>query len=162
MAKRGAVKDEKLSLEHRTTYRFSILHGMNVRALAGSFAKRFALNFSAWRTLTVIGRFEPVFPGRVGEHMTLGSDRVARSVDELVKKGLVARRQDAEDRRRTVLTLTPAGQRVYRIIDRERRIAEQNFLSVLTANEKRVFRVCLDKLEAHARRLYTRKARAED
>jgi DNA-binding MarR family transcriptional regulator len=152
-----AEKERHLELEHRSVYRFSILHALTSRAVAGSFAKKFGLNFAAWRTLTVIGRFEPIFPGGVGQWMSLGSDRVARAVDELVRKGLVARRPDGLDRRRIALTLTPEGRRVYRTVDRERQTQEKIFLSVLTPDEARIFHACMDKLEAQARIMYGRR-----
>lgn len=154
-------ESQRLELEQRSTYRFAILNAMTTRALVGSFVRKFGLNFAAWRTLTVIGRFGPIFPGGVGKRMSLGSDRVARAVDELVKKGLVARTPDETDRRRMLLSLTARGRRVYVSVDKERRAAEKKFLSVLTPEELKVFHVCMDKLENQARKLYASKSQLE-
>jgi DNA-binding MarR family transcriptional regulator len=85
----------------------------------------------------------------------MDADKVTRAVDRLVAKGLVARKPDAADRRRVVLSLTARGRRVYAAIDRRRREIDVEFLSVLTEAERRNLFAALDKLELQARRIFT-------
>jgi DNA-binding MarR family transcriptional regulator len=80
---------------------------------------------------------------------------VTRAVDRLVAKGLVAREADEADRRRVVLTLTARGRKVYADIDRRRREIDAEFLSVLSAAERKAFFATLDTLELQARRIFT-------
>ena len=145
-----------LDLEHRTAYRFSIMAALSTRCMSDLYTK-LGLTVGGWRTLSLIGRYEPIFPGSLAERTSVDPDKVTRAVDRLVERGLVARKVDAEDRRRIVLTLTARGRRVFAEIDQIRRIMEEQFLSVLTKPELAGFNAAMDKLEAQARRIFTGK-----
>jgi DNA-binding MarR family transcriptional regulator len=145
-----------LDLEHRTAYRFSILAAQSTRCMADLYRK-LGLTVGGWRTLSLIGRYEPIHPSSIAERTSVDPDKVTRAVDRLVGKGLVARKVDSKDRRRIVLTLTARGRRVYAEIDQVRRAVEEKFLGVLTKDELKGFNAVLDKLEAQARRIFTGK-----
>ncbi len=146
----------KLDLEYRTAYRFSVLSARSIRCTA-DLCRKLGLTSGGWRTLAVIGRYEPIHPGSVAERASVDPDKVTRAVDRLVAKGLVARKADSVDRRRIVLTLTARGRKVHREIDQVRRTVERKFLSALTPQELARFNATMDKLEAQARRLFTGK-----
>ena len=150
------ISNTKLDLEHRTAYRFAILSAMSTRCVADLY-KKFGLTVGGWRTLSLIGRYEPIYPSGIAERSSVDPDKVTRAVDRLVDKGLVARKVDQEDRRRVVLTLTARGARVYAEIDHVRRVVEEEFLSVLGPAELRQFHSAMDKLEAQARRIFNGK-----
>ena len=145
-----------LDLEHRTAYRFSMLAAQSTRCMADLYRK-LGLTVGGWRTLSLIGRYEPIHPGSIAERTSVDPDKVTRAVDRLVDKGLVARKIDKLDRRRVVLTLTARGRRVHAEIDQVRRAVEEKFLSVLTKDELKGFNAVMDKLEAQARRIFTGK-----
>jgi DNA-binding MarR family transcriptional regulator len=145
-----------LGLEHRTAYRFSMLAAQSTRCM-GDLYRKLGLTVGGWRTLSLIGRYEPIYPGSIAERTSVDPDKVTRAVDRLVHKGFVARKVDGADRRRIVLTLTARGRRVYTEIDAVRRAVEESFLSVLTKSEFAQFTATLDKLEAQARRIFTGK-----
>ena len=145
-----------LDLEHRTAYRFSMLAAQSTRCMSDLYRK-LGLTVGGWRTLSLIGRYEPIHPGGIAERTSVDADKVTRAVDRLVGRGMVARKVDARDRRRIVLTLTARGRRVYAEIDAIRRAVEEKFLSVLTRDEIARFTATLDKLEAQARRIFTGK-----
>lgn len=148
-------RQSDLDLEHRPAYRFSILAALSTRAIAGMLAKKFGVTVAGWRALSVIGAFEPVSSGNVAHRSSMDADKVTRAVDRLVGLGLVARKVDAEDRRRVVLTLTARGRRVHDEIDRQRRDMDVEFLSVLSEAERKSLFAALDKLELQARRIFT-------
>ena len=145
-----------LDLEHRTAYRFSMLAAQSTRCMSDLYRK-LGLTVGGWRTLSLIGRYEPIHPSSIAERTSVDADKVTRAVDRLVGRGMVARKVDARDRRRIVLTLTARGRRVYTEIDGIRRAVEEKFLSVLTRDEIARFTATLDKLEAQARRIFTGK-----
>ena len=145
-----------LDLEHRTAYRFSMLAAQSTRCMSDLYRK-LGLTVGGWRTLSLIGRYEPIHPSSIAERTSVDADKVTRAVDRLVGRGMVARKVDARDRRRIVLTLTARGRRVYAEIDAIRRAVEEKFLSVLTRDEIARFTATLDKLEAQARRIFTGK-----
>jgi DNA-binding MarR family transcriptional regulator len=145
-----------LDLERRPTYRFAMLSAMSMRSAAGLLRRR-GLTLVGWRTLSLIGRHEPVHPSSIAERTSVDPDKVTRAVDRLVAKSYVARKADHADRRRVVLTLTASGQRIYAEIEAVRRGMERKFLSALSPQECRRFFESLSKLEAQARRLFTGK-----
>jgi DNA-binding MarR family transcriptional regulator len=140
-------------VEHRTSYRFAMMSAMSTRSMA-SFFRRRGLTDLGWRVFSLIGHHEPVHPSGIAKRATFDPDKVSRSVDRLVRKGLVTRKEDSVDRRRVILTLTPRGRRVYLEIEQARREMEKEFLSVLSQDELRAFHAALDKLEAQARKLF--------
>jgi DNA-binding MarR family transcriptional regulator len=145
-----------LDLERRTAYRFAIMAAQSTRCMADLYRK-LGLTVGGWRTLSLIGRYEPIHPSSIASRTSVDPDKVTRAVDRLVSKGLVARKVDSEDRRRIVLTLTARGRRVYTEIDQVRRAVEERFLSVLSKDELTRFNATLDKLEAQARSIFTGK-----
>jgi ketosteroid isomerase-like protein len=60
----------------------------------------------------------------------------ARVVDQLEQRSLVTRARDGSDRRRVWLSLTPAGRRSMRRLERAGATAEQELLSRLTEEER--------------------------
>ena len=150
------VSVESLDLEHRLAYRFAMLSAQATRCL-GDLYREHGLTVVGWRTLSLIGRYEPIYPSSIAERTSVDADKVTRAVDRLVAKRLVVRKVDAEDRRRIVLRLTAHGRRVHAEIDRVRRMIEVEFLSVLAAEELARFYATLGKLEAHASRIFAGK-----
>ena len=146
-------RPSQLDLEHRLAYRFAVLSAMSTRSVAEVY-RRHGLTIGAWRTLSLIGHYEPTHPGAISQRSSVDPDKITRAVDGLVRKGLVQRRLDAADRRRVVLTLTPRGRKVHDEIDKVRRALERRFVSVLSPQELERFNAALAKLEAHARLLF--------
>src|SRR3954471_8132025 len=106
---KAAAKIEiNLDLEHRTAYRFSMLAAQSTRCMADLYRKA-GITVGGWRTLSLIGRYEPIYPSSIAERTSVDPDKVTRAVDRLVEKGLVARKVDNADRRRIALRLTARG-----------------------------------------------------
>jgi DNA-binding MarR family transcriptional regulator len=61
------------------------------------------------KLLSAIGSNEPATLNHVARALGRGAPAVSRSVDALVRAGLVERMQDPDNRRRLALRLTPAG-----------------------------------------------------
>ncbi len=146
------------SIEHRIAYRFSILSTLNVRCIAHLYNKKFGLTLAGWRILSIIGRYEPIFPGVAAQLSTMDADKVTRAVDRLVDIGYVIRNTDAADRRRVILCLTSRGRAVYEEVEEVSQEMDARWRSVLTPEENRVFSAVMDKLDAQARALFTPEA----
>lgn len=148
----------KHGLEFRSAYRFALLSAQTTRSLTGLYRKH-GLTVGGWRTLSLIGNYQPIHPSSIAERTSVDPDKVTRAVDRLVDKGLVVRKTDKVDRRRVVLRLTARGLRAYNEIEKVRRQVEVEFLGVLSKEELASFYVILEKLEAQARRMFTGKGR---
>jgi DNA-binding MarR family transcriptional regulator len=103
--------------------------------------------------MAAIGRFGPVSAKEVCAHTTVQPDKITRAVDRMVELGFVVRRKDAADGRRIALSLSAAGERAYRDIERVTRRVELALLDVISRREREDFNAILDKLESRAQTL---------
>lgn len=140
-----------LNFERRLTFRFGALSTRVIRCVARMYGPKYRLLPSGWKAMAAIGRYGPVSAKEVCECTTVEPDKVTRAVDRLVKLGFVTRKQDAGDRRRVALSLSPAGRRVYRDVEGVTRRIELTLLEVLSTHERAALRRILRKLEARAR-----------
>jgi DNA-binding MarR family transcriptional regulator len=148
--------DEKRHLlEHRLAFRFWVLAGQASQHLARLHKKKYGLSVQAWHTMSVIGRFATVTPKEISELSTMDAFKVSRYVAKLEKEGWVARRIDAQDKRRVLLELTPKGQRVYAHIEAEAQAIEEELLSVLDESDQVVLDRIMTKLEMRGRQYFT-------
>lgn len=82
-------------------------------------------------------------PGQAGVRMSEVSERLgiplsstSRTVDQLVQRGLLARRPDQHDRRMVLVSVTPLGQAVFEIFDENFRHHLTALLGQLSAEER--------------------------
>ena len=63
-----------------------------------------------WRIMAVLDRTEGFTIGELAKHCLFKQPTLTRAVDRLERKGFVVRTSGADDRRRVLVRLTPAGQ----------------------------------------------------
>lgn len=143
-----------IPLERRVTFRFSRLAALSTKPVAKFFRVRFGLTISSWRALITIGSFQPTSPTEVAKRMSIKADKVTRAVNYLVNKGLVRRRDDISDGRRSVIVLTAQGRKVYRRVDGIRCSIERELLSVLGGQGQSAFQEYMDRIDDHGRRIF--------
>ena len=150
--RRAAAPAAGHGLEHRVAYRFSLIANLSARALAGMYTRKFGLTLADWKTLAIVGHFEPVFPGAIAERTSMLPEQVSRALDRLVTKGVVDRSLDESDRRRVVVTLSAAGRAAFAQIEAVRAAMEDDLLGALSKAERTALFAILDKLgqRAHA------------
>jgi DNA-binding MarR family transcriptional regulator len=100
--------------------------GMTSVALASAAAG--GLTMSQWRALVVIGRADQVRVGGVATAAGMSLPSTSRLIRRLQRGGLVASNRDEEDRRATLVTLTPAGRRLRDDVVRGRRVLMEQAL----------------------------------
>lgn len=71
------------------------------------------LSMAQFRTLMILGSGGPKTIGQIAHELKIGQSTAGHLVDRLVKAGYACRAEDAEDRRRTVVQTTSAGQAFY-------------------------------------------------
>ena len=100
-----------------------------------------------WRVLAALREHDGRRMGDLSETTSIEVSTLTRLVDTMEKKGLVARRRDADDARGVALHVMPAGrrltQRITPIAERYERVALAGFTAVEN-----------DTLKAALRRLY--------
>jgi len=71
------------------------------------------LTVPQFRTLMVLAEEEPLVIGQIAQRLGIGLSTGGHLVDRLVQAGLAERTEDSEDRRRTLVRLTAAGEDLY-------------------------------------------------
>lgn len=107
------------------------------------------LSLTEWRVMIVLASHPGCAAQEVASYTGLDKMSVSRALAGLARQGRIARRADPDDKRRVLITLSAAGERVYERIGVSGKARENDLFSVLgTAEQTRLART-LDKLIAH-------------
>lgn len=71
------------------------------------------LTIPKWRILSILNRLGESSMGLVADFCAIDRTTLTRTIDQLAEAGLVVRREDPQDRRQTLVSLTPAGASAY-------------------------------------------------
>ena len=102
-----------LELERFLPYRLSVLTNRISQDIARLYADRFALGVTEWRVIAVLGRYPGLSANELAERTAMDKVAVSRALARLARDGRVKRSTHGGDRRRSVLTLSVKGQRIY-------------------------------------------------
>jgi DNA-binding MarR family transcriptional regulator len=95
------------------------------------------LHRSQYALLAALDEFGPQSQAQLSERSGLDRSDVVRWIDELVARRLVRRDQDANDRRRNVVSINTAGRRLLNGLDLELLQAQHRLLAALSVPEQR-------------------------
>jgi len=140
----------RVSLENRISYRCLSVATRITRHLAPKWKSEFGLSVISWRVMAVIGRFEPVSAKQVAARTSTDAFFVGRAIDKLVEQGYVEKGMDLEDRRRLRLSLTTAGRKVHRQVEKMINQVEADLLAGVSAADAKVFFQVMSVLEDQA------------
>lgn len=119
-------------------------------AHAGESIKRTDLGDSEFRVLELLHHKGPLPVNTIGPKVWLTPGSISVAVDRLVNKGLVSRKEQADDRRVRRVELTPKGRALITRGFREHTADMERVMSVLSANERLTLLRLLKKLGKHA------------
>lgn len=104
-----------------------------------------------WRVLAALHERDGRRMGDLSETTSIEVSTLTRLVDNMEKKGLVARRRDAADARAVTLHATPAGRRMTRIIlpiaERYEKVALEGFSEAEATVLKTALRRLFDNMD---------------
>lgn len=135
-----------LELESFLPYRLSVLANQVSAAIAADYAERFDLTIPEWRVMAVLGRFPGLSAAEVAGFTAMDKVAVSRAVARLIAGKRLLRGVAPDDRRRSVLRLSPAGERIYREIVPLARMHETRLAGALSDTERGELDRLLDKL----------------
>jgi DNA-binding MarR family transcriptional regulator len=140
-----------MQLERTLTYRLHQFHKLTDADSQSIYPKRTGLSMSDGRCLITIGTFEPLSVKELAEKANLNKGQASRAAQALVDQGLVLKADHPGDGRGVVLTLTPAGHKIFkRAMDMVTQRNEEIF-GCLSDKEQASLSSMFDRLIAHAR-----------
>ena len=128
--------------------------GARIAAAFSAEVRPLGATLQMWRVLAALREGDGRRMGDLSETTSIEVSTLTRLVDNMEKKGLVARRRDASDARVVALHVTPAGRRLTQRISPIAERYESVALAGFTAAEA-------DVLKAALRRLYRNMAALE-
>jgi DNA-binding MarR family transcriptional regulator len=148
-------QSKPIELERFIPYRLSVLTNVVSGAIANAYQRRFGLGIPEWRVLAVLARHPALSASEVATFTRMDAVAVSRAVTRLARAGRVRRSVAPDDRRRSVLRLSPAGKAVYRRIAPLALDYERKLLDGLSATEVAALDSIVGKLTARAHALAT-------
>ncbi len=138
-----------LQLDRFLPYRLSVLTNIVSTAIAGAYRKRFGLTIPEWRVMAVLALTPNLSAAEVAERTAMDKVAVSRAVSSLLRARRLERRTATGDRRRSVLRLSKAGERVYAQVVPFALAYERELIRPLDAEERKVLdralRILLDR-----------------
>lgn len=150
--RRGNAAD-RLTLERFLPYRLSVLANTVTLKVAAAYQRRFGLTIPEWRVMAMLAQYPNISAVDVAERTAMDKVAVSRAVQSLMAKGHIKREIHADDRRRSMLTLSAAGRGVYKRVIPLARAFEQQLLDVLSARERKVLDDFITRMNERAQTL---------
>lgn len=125
-----------LELDRFLPYRLSVLSNIVSTAIAGAYQRRFGLTIPEWRVMAVLAMNPGLSAAEVAQRTAMDKVAVSRAVTSLLRQRRIGRQMARHDRRRSLLRLAPAGQKVYAEVVPFALAYERELLRPLGAKER--------------------------
>ena len=135
-----------LNLDQFIPYRLSVLTNRVSSAIARHYSDRFNLSIPEWRVMAVLGQTPSLSARQVAERTAMDKVQVSRAVQSLLAAKRLKRDTHSEDGRVSQLALSPQGLAIYKELVPVALELEQEFLSVLSLQDRKMLDRLLDKL----------------
>ncbi len=142
-----------IKLESFLPYRLSVLANVTSSAIAAAYEKRFGLTIPEWRVIAVLMRHPGLSAREVAQKSRMDAVAVSRAVNRLLRAGRLRRAVAPDDRRRSILQVSPAGAAVYRGVAPLALQFERSLLDTLSATDRATLDRLLDELTSRAEAL---------
>jgi DNA-binding MarR family transcriptional regulator len=139
------------ALDRTLTYRLHQLHKLTDADSQTAYPEHTGLSMSDGRCLTTIGTFEPLSVKALAEKANLNKGQASRAAQALVSQGLVRKEDRPDDGRGVLLSLTPAGRRLFKRTMQLIAQRNEDIFGCLSAKEQVTLSGLFDRLIAHAR-----------
>ena len=154
----AAQKDSKLDLFRFVPFRLNRLAAEVSSALSVEYQARYGLDIPEWRVLATLGFRNEACSAQYIAHCTrTHKSTISRAVTALMKRQMVERVANADDRREFALRMTRKGQALYEELIPRLLRREQEILSCLSAQERKDFAMLLGKIESSLELVQTAK-----
>ena len=146
---KGGKKSSRLDLFKFVPFRLNRLAAEVSSALSDEYQTRYGLDIPEWRVLATLGFRNEACSAQYIAHCTrTHKSTISRAVTALMKRQMVERVANADDRREFALRMTRKGQALYEELIPRLLRREQEILSCLSAQERKDFATLLGKIES--------------
>jgi DNA-binding MarR family transcriptional regulator len=125
------------------SFRLHVLARLSERFYEQYYRRAFGLPLLECRIIGITGGFGQVSFKRTCEEANLDKSHASRLVNHLIKRGLVQKVSNPSDQRSVMLSLTRAGRETHRALHAAAADLSARWLSVLSAEQRRVFETSL-------------------
>lgn len=144
----ASKKGPTLDLFRFAPFRLNRLAAEVSSALSSEYQERYGLDVSGWRVLATLGFRNEACSAQYIAHCTrTHKSTISRAITALMKRRLVERVENEDDRREFALRLTQKGKSLYERLIPGLLRREQEILSCLSARERKDFALLLGKIE---------------
>jgi DNA-binding MarR family transcriptional regulator len=144
----ASKKASKLDLFKFVPFRLNRLAAEVSAALSSEYQQRYGLDIPEWRVLATLGFRNDACSAQYIAHCTrTHKSTISRAVTTLMKRQLVERVENADDRREFALRMTRKGNALYEELIPRLLRKEQEILSCLSAPERKDFARMLGVIE---------------
>lgn len=136
----------EFNVEESPRYRLAALSRLWSNAVEKDYERDFGLSLSEWRIVAIVGTEGPINAGAIADRGLLEKSHISRLVSRLLARGLLVSETDQEDARKSWLSLTPEGERIFEKVAAISLQRDSEFLLPLTPRERVTFDRLLAKL----------------
>ncbi|MBS0420767.1 MAG: winged helix-turn-helix transcriptional regulator [Proteobacteria bacterium] len=144
---RTPANESALVLTHFTPFRLNRLAEGVSNHLAEVYKQKFGLEIPEWRVIATVGPMWSCTAQHIADTTRMHKTRVSRAIANLVKRELIERTSNADDRREMELRLTKSGRAMYTELVPLALERERALLACLGQEELRAFNGALDRFE---------------
>jgi len=142
-------KASRLDLFRFVPFRLNRLAAEVSAALSSEYQQRYGLDIPEWRVLATLGFRSDACSAQYIAHCTrTHKSTISRAVTALMKRQLVERVENENDRREFALRMTRKGKALYQELIPRLKRREQEILSCLSAQQRKDFGLLLGKIES--------------
>jgi DNA-binding MarR family transcriptional regulator len=123
------------------------------RALLDAVLAEAGTTFSSWQVLAALNAEGPVIQRDLARELEIIGPSIVERIDQLEKSGHVKRSPSPTDRRASLVSLTPAGRRLYNRLQQTMRATEAGLTEGIPERNLRITRESLTALAEKARQL---------
>lgn len=146
-------EESLLTLERYLPYRLSILSNKVSSLIAESYNQQFGLSITEWRIMAVLGEYSGISADEVSIKTQIEKSLISRAISKLLSRKLINRTISVEDKRRSELTLSEIGYKVYEQIVPMSLDYEKQLLSCLNQEQQEQLSATIETLYNHAEQL---------
>ncbi len=144
-----AAKPLRLDPHRHAAFQIVTLANRISTSASQAYLRHFGIGVMEWRALAHVARKPGIAANEIAQLSGLDKSSVSRAVAALIRKGDVSAAEDPADNRRSLLTLTPAGETLHDRVIVASLERERLLLQGLSADERRNLFALMARLAAN-------------